>query len=411
MTRRTTGLAAAAVMVALLGLLAPAIAQPTQPPAQQAPAQPFAPQWAMLAGWDLFGTKGCGTCHSIRGVGGVVGPDLARTAATSFFDLGAAMWNHLPRMGARMREARVERATLTPTELANLVAFLFTAQYFDPAGDARKGERLFTDKACVQCHAVGGTGGNVGPALDRLKRANSPVLVAAAMWNHGPRMAEAMRARGIPRPTFEGQELVDLIAYIVSAAKDGAGETEQVVPGTPDRGRKLFADRKCAACHAVAGKGPKIGPDLGRPGHHISLTQFAARMWNHGPAMAARMKERGIDVPVLGGQDMADILAFLYTSHYFDERGSAARGQQLVQAKGCLTCHSVRGRGGKVAADFATSTVVRTPTGFVAGLWNHSKLMEAQAEKQRVAWPELSGQDLADLSAYFGSLARSRARR
>ncbi len=409
MTRRTTGLAAAAVMVALLGLLAPAIAQPT-PPAQQAPAQPFAPQWAMLAGWDLFGTKGCGTCHSIRGVGGGVGPDLARTASTSFFDLGAAMWNHLPRMGARMREARVERATLTPTELANLVAFLYTAQYFDPAGDARKGERLFTDKACVQCHSVGGTGGSVGPALDRLKRANSPVLVAAAMWNHGPRMAEAMRARGIPRPTFEGQELVDLIAYIVSAAKDGAGETEQVVPGTPDRGQKLFTDRKCAACHPVAGRGPRVGPDLGGPGHHISLTQFAARMWNHGPAMAARMKERGIDVPALSGQDMADILAYLYVSHYFDERGSAARGRQLVQAKGCLTCHAVRGRGGRVAADFATSTVVRTPTGFVAGLWNHSKLMEAQAEKQRVAWPELSGRDLADLSAYFGSLARSRAR-
>lgn len=375
----------------------------------QAPTPPFAPEWGMLAGFDVFARKGCGKCHAVRGLGDGVGPDLGRIAAgTSFFDLGAAMWNHLPRMGARMREARVERPTLNPRELSDLVAFLFTAQYFDELGDPAAGERLFTAKGCVRCHQVGGAGGRVGPALDALKRANSPVLVAAAMWNHGPQMAETMKSLGVERPRFEGREMVDLIAYVVQAARDPGGETQQVVPGTPARGEKLFAEKHCAACHAVGGRGGKVGPDLGHRGHHVSLTRFAALMWNHGPAMWARMKERGLEVPRLTGQDVADILAYLYTAHYFDQAASPRRGEQLLADKGCLTCHRVRGKGGTLAADFATSTVVGTPASVVAAMWNHSVYMEEKAARMKVSWPLLTGQELADLTAYLNSLGRRR---
>jgi mono/diheme cytochrome c family protein len=405
-----TRLTIAAAVVVLLALAGPAAAQQAAPPApqvQQQPPQPFAPQWAMLAGWDLFGTKGCGKCHSVRGVGGVIGPDLSATSARGFFDLGAALWNHLPRMGARMREAGIERPTLTPIETGNLLAFLYTARYFDASGDVRRGEQVFTGKGCARCHSIAGSGGPGGPPLDRLRRANSPVIVAAAMWNHWPRMADAMRARNIPRPTLQDQEMLDLIAFLVATGKDTSGETQQVVPGTPERGLQLFTDKKCAVCHAIGGRGGGAAPDLGRPTQGLSLTQFATRMWNHGPTMAARMKERAIDIPQLAGQDMADILAYLYVARYFDERGDAQRGQQLVQSRGCLGCHSVHGQGGKPGADFATSTLVRTPTGLVAGMWNHSRLMEAQAERQHARWPELTGQELADMAAYFAGLPRS----
>jgi cytochrome c2 len=83
-------------------------------------------------------------------------------------------------MGARMREAGVARPTLTPLEASNLIAFLFTIQYYDELGDPGAGETLFAAKGCVQCHEVGGQGGRVGPGLDFLKRASSPVLVAGS---------------------------------------------------------------------------------------------------------------------------------------------------------------------------------------------------------------------------------------
>jgi mono/diheme cytochrome c family protein len=366
----------------------------------------------MLAGWQVYADKGCGRCHAVRGVGGSGGPDLGRLrSGTSFFDIGATLWNHVPKMGERMRATGVERPRLTPLDAANVIAFIYTAQYFDEAGDAKRGEAVFTAKGCVTCHRVGGQGGVTGPALDPWKRANSPVLMAAAMWNHAPRMAEELKEARTKRPTLSGRDLLDIVAYVWSAAEATAGDTQQVVPGTPDRGRMLFAEKNCARCHAVGGKGPRIGPDLGREGHHVSLTEFASRMWNHAPVMTAKMRELKIETPQLSGQQMADIVAYLFASRYFEGTGSPTRGQALVQRKGCLGCHAVAGKGATVAGDFARSTVVGTPPALVAGMWNHAAFMEAAAAKQQVAWPELTGAEFRDIAAYFTSLSRSPARR
>jgi len=48
--------------------------------------------------------------------------DLARVqSGTGFYELGAALWNHLPRMGERMREQRIERPALTAAVAGNLL--------------------------------------------------------------------------------------------------------------------------------------------------------------------------------------------------------------------------------------------------------------------------------------------------
>jgi len=378
-------------------------------PQEPSPPLPFAPAWASLAGWDVYVKKGCGQCHGVRsGSEGHRAPDLARIErGAGFYDLGAAMWNHLPLMGTKMRETGIERPNLTPLEVSNVIAFIFTARYRDELGNATVGAHLFATKRCVQCHSVGGKGGSVGPALDRLKRMNSPVLVAARMWNHGLRMTETMQASGIERPTFKRNELIDVIAYITATAKDTGGESEQVVPGTPARGEALFRDKQCASCHAINGQGAKVGPELDRA-HDVSLTQFAGLMWNHGPAMWARMREQHIEFPGLTGQEMADIVAYLYTAHYFDPAaGNGMRGRQVAQSKGCLTCHAIAGKGGTSAADLSTSNVIGSPSSLIAAMWNHSHAMEDQARIQGIKLPTLKGQELADLAEYLGSLRRA----
>jgi mono/diheme cytochrome c family protein len=382
-------------------VLLPAVARPQ---AQRAiPAE-----WAAVPGWKVFVDKGCGTCHRVRGVGdGAAGPDLAGLRASGgLFELGAAMWNHLPRMGAAMRELGIERPRLTPLEFSSLAAFLFTTRYYEASGEPVKGSRLFTAKSCAQCHAVGGKGGSVGPALDGLKRSGSPVLMAAAMWNHGPRMAEAMDARGITWPTFRGTELADLMAYIVTAAQDQGGETGPVVPGTPERGETLFADKGCATCHPVGtGKSLTTAPRLATQAHHVSASEFAGLMWNHGARMWAAMRQRGLTVPRLTGQEMADVTAYLYTAYYFDaSAGRAGRGRQLVRTKGCLACHSIYRKGGNTATDLAIDNVVSTPAGQVAAMWNHGRYMETTARRQSTTLPLLTAQELADISAYLAAL-------
>ncbi len=38
--------------------------------------------------------------------------------------------------------------------------------------------------------------------------------MAAALWQHGPRMQGDMEKRGIPWPVFSGAEMADLIAFL-----------------------------------------------------------------------------------------------------------------------------------------------------------------------------------------------------
>jgi hypothetical protein len=155
-------------------------------------------------------------------------------------------------------------------------------------------------------------------------------------------------------------------------------------------------------CHAVAGKGGAIGPELGRR-HHVSLTQFAATMWNHAPGMTAQMQARGIQVPRLTGQEMADLVAYLYVSHYFDADASAPRGRAALESKGCLGCHALRGQGGKSAADLDTYPDLRSSAGLVAAMWNHPRFLDR--ERREIPWPEVTGQELSDIGAYLAGAA------
>src|SRR3990172_9529599 len=219
-----------------------------------------------LAGSRVFGARGCVKCHAVNGVGGRVGPDLGRVQRPrSFFDLAAALWNHAPRMADRMRQQGVARPRLDARETGDLVAFLFTLDYFDPRGNVEAGRRLFGEKRCVVCHQVGGTGGVVGPNLDALRQYASPIYLAAQMWNHGPRMATVMKSKNIPRPTFKDSELRDLITYVGSASPVIAQGPLYVLPGVAGRGRTVFPHKRCIECHSAAGQGGRGGPHPAPP--------------------------------------------------------------------------------------------------------------------------------------------------
>ncbi len=369
----------------------------------------FTPAQDPVAGSRVFGFKGCSICHAVNGVGGKVGPDLARISRPrSFYDLAAAMWNHYPRMAKRMRDLAISRPLLHPRETGNLIAFLYTLDYFDTPGNAETGKRLFAEKQCVVCHQVGGVGGVIGPNLDFLKQYGSPIFVATAMWNHGPAMAEAMRARGITRPTFKGSELNDLIAFLKSASPNPADEPLYVLPGRADEGKRLFEEKGCIECHSAAGKGGTLGPDLAERGVHRSLTEFASAMWNKTPKMVKAMKAKGILLPQLEPQDMADIIAYLYSVRYFAESGDSRRGEAVVKAKGCLECHSVRGTGGTGAGDLAQPKRLFSPQAVVSVMWNHAWGMEEQGKFRKTPWPTFSAKEMADLVAYLETLGRSR---
>ena len=366
-------------------------------------AQPlFSPTQDPLAGSRVFGTKGCVKCHSINGVGGKVGPDLGRIPRPrSFYDLATSLWNHAPQMAGRMAQLGILRPQLDAREAGDLVAFLFTLDYFDPPGNAEAGRRLFTERRCVVCHQVGGTGGVVGPSLDFLKQYGTPIFLATSMWNHGPQMSEAMKARGIPRPTLKDAELRDLIAFINSASPVLPQGPLYVLPGRATEGRVLFAERRCIECHSVGGQGSKIGPDLAERGLHRSLSQFVAAMWNKAPAMIEAMKIRAVPVPRLRPEEMADIIAYLYSVRYFARAGDPKAGVQVATQKGCFGCHSLYGERGKIASDLARAKGLESPAAVLSALWNHAFISEPKRARDKAPWPEFRPEEMADLVAYL----------
>jgi mono/diheme cytochrome c family protein len=374
---------------ALAGTLSAADAQPL-----------FAPTQDPAAGARVFGAKGCARCHALKGVGATVGPDLGRgTRPRTFYDLAAALWNHARPMALRMRQLGIQRPQLDAVETGDLVAFLFTLDYFDPPGNAEAGRRLFAGKRCVVCHQVAGAGGVIGPSLDAVKPYRSPLYLAAAMWNHGPQMAEIMRDRNIPRPVFGDGELRDLVAFVTSGST-AMTEASVVLPGNAEVGRRLFADKLCALCHDERGG----APNLRQRAANRSLGEFAAAMWNKAPAMAEAMKQRGIAAPSLTATEVADIVAYLYALRYFARAGDPDHGVRLAATKGCLDCHALRGERSKPASDLAVARGRETPAAIMAALWNHSFIDMPRGARPAAPWSVMSAEEMADLMAFLTSL-------
>jgi len=367
-------------------------------------AQAFTgPTQSATAGARVFGAKECVRCHTIDGQGGTGGPDLGRAReARSLYDLAADMWNHVPQMFERMRELGIAWPSLNRQESGDLVAFLFTIDYFDPAPDTENGRRLFSDKRCVMCHQVGWVGGVVGPNLDYFAEYGSPIQIASAMWNHGPAMSDVLQTRGIERPTFTGAQLIDLIGYIGSNVTTPLDQRVTVLPGRADEGRTLFTEKRCIQCHSIWGQGGRVAADLAGRSAHRSLTEFAAAMWNKQPAMLAAMRTRGISVPQLQPEEMADLVAYLYSVRYFAGSGTSQLGRTRVRQKGCLACHSLDGSGATAAPDLARIAPLGSPAEVISVLWNHA-LIDADAGDQPSRWSTFSPAEMADLAAFLQS--------
>ena len=355
-----------------------------------------------IEGSRLFTGKGCLRCHSIYGVGGVAGPDLGQgILKRPLLDIAGVMWNHSPGMAHVFQEHEAIRPEFKPEEMASLLSFLYYVGSLDPPGDAAVGARLFHEKRCQNCHSLGGKGGDVGPKLDKHSQYASPIYLTAELWKHGKAMAGIMEALDITRPTFEKNDIADLLAYIRSAG--GSIERVYVEPGNPQQGQKLFLQKRCDQCHSVEDQAGRAAPNL-RTKLKGSLMTIASSMWNHGPKMWVTMAERGIPVPSLTTEEMSDVVSYLYFLQFVDPPGAPARGRIVYGEKRCGACHALQGTGGALGADLAKVEKLQTPLEVVAKMWNHASTMEQKMLEQSVEWPVFKGGEMADLIAYLLSL-------
>jgi mono/diheme cytochrome c family protein len=81
--------------------------------------------------------------------------------------------------------------------------------------------------------------------------------------------------------------------------------------------------------------------------------------------------------------------------------GDPARGQSMFVAKQCVTCHAVRGAGGRVGPDLGRSSVKGSFYEIVAALWNHAGTMDEKMNELRLVRPQFEGSELTDLLAFL----------
>ena len=345
----------------------------------------------MKEGWKVFTKKKCSVCHSIWGEGGKEGPDLGTLPESyvSQSQLAALMWNHWPEMWGKMEAKKIPPQKMDKKEMADLFAFLYFIRYMDEPGNPQNGKRLMETKHCGECHAVGKDGGKGD--LSRWGMYTNPILWAQMMWNHSPQMDQEMKKKGVRWVEFKGNEMVDLIAYIRSLSSKM--EKMYLSPGDLQSGKKLFSQKGCARCHS-----PRSEVDLSRKRDFPrTLAKLAGMMWNHSYRMWKGMEEKGMERPTLSPQEMADLVAYLFSTQYFDDPGDPGRGRSVFVKKQCSLCHA---KGTKMAS-LSTLKGQLSPIFMAQTMWNHGPEMLEKMRKAKVSWGKIDGKEMADLMEYL----------
>ena len=149
-------------------------------------------------GEAVYRARSCANCHAS------VAELSKSTRGKTLTEVAAAMWNHEPIMA----KAGAVPAKFAPGEMGDLLGYLWARQFFEDAGNAAAGRRVFVSKRCASCHE-----GSAGKAPKLAGGFNGATMVSA-LWRHGPSMLVQMKGRGVPWPRFEGAQMADLIAYL-----------------------------------------------------------------------------------------------------------------------------------------------------------------------------------------------------
>ncbi len=357
-------------------------------------------------GWEVFSTKGCMQCHGMGEKGKTpLAPDLSKSSAVhlSSGGLAAQMWNHAPEMWEKMSAKSVVFQRLNETEMADLFAFLYFIRHLDEPGNAANGKVVLEKKGCTACHSIGVKRGKIGPDLAQWIELTNPIQWVQKMWNHGMKMKTAMEKGTVVWPKLEQNDVADIIAYMRRLRS--SKEEVSLALGDPTEGRKLFFQKGCERCHSTQGTGKMKGPDLGvrKKDFPPTIGQLAGLMWNHLPAMLTEMRKENIPFPELSANEMANIMAYLFSIRYFDPAGDRIAGKRFFSEKKCGVCHDIREVAGakKEGPNLARLKGKVSPISIATALWNHGPTMIGKMREKNLKWNKLSDKELIDLMEYL----------
>jgi len=155
-------------------------------------------------GKPLF-EQNCARCHR--------GPASLSTLLrnTTWMDIAAAMWNHVPNMPAT--------PFVSAGDMRKILAYTWELQYMGPPGSIMRGQRTFEQRKCGVCHSDATTKPSLSPRPGQIF---TPFSMVALGWGHGRKMHQEMIGKGVRWPRLTSTEVSNLVAYLNSLSLDGS---------------------------------------------------------------------------------------------------------------------------------------------------------------------------------------------
>ncbi len=173
-------------------------------------------------GKQIFTSKGCIQCHSVRGESPSGGVDLGKTAGTfytSLTEIASSMWNKGPAVLVKIAQTQCGIPKFTSAEMTDLLAYLYFLHFTDTPGNRTNGERIFSTLGCSQCHGPDSKSGKL-TYIDLSKYETiAEMEIVASIWNHSKEIQKAVGEKNMPWPRFKEGEMADLLEFIRNPKK------------------------------------------------------------------------------------------------------------------------------------------------------------------------------------------------
>lgn len=195
--------------------------------------------------------------------------------------------------------------------------------------------------------------------------------------------------------------MTNLAAYLQSVSSGELREKIYMQPGNPKSGSKIFHTKGCTDCHSTDSNtgGKRTAPDLSRSRAFSTVTQIAGTMWNHGGEMMQGMIDLGLAWPRFSGQEMSDLIAYIYFLRFNDPPGERQRGKEVFRDKNCSRCHNLPEEPARPGQRRIPK--LESPMTLVMSMWNHAARMDSLMNAVKISWPEFSPEEMTNLYAFL----------
>jgi len=252
-------------------------------------------QQRLAQGKKLVKNLGCLGCHTVRGEGASIGPELTniRTKVNAEWLYG---WIANPK--TYFPNSRMPVLNLTREQCVNIGDYLLSVGTDKRAANdempnlsdrnaSDKGSQLISERGCAGCHDMKGFDRISAPDLTHVGDKTADVLefgnaktVKHKLFDYilakvtDPRSFDSDKFKGkMPKFGLEKEDASTIAVYLMSlSAQELPSEYTRDLQeqGSPLlAGRRIFAQHDCASCHRIAGQGGKIGPELTREGEMV----------------------------------------------------------------------------------------------------------------------------------------------